>query len=349
MKERIVVGMSGGVDSLVTALFLQKRGFEVVGVNLLLQQEGDEGDRVDVLCRQANIPLYRIDGQELFHEKVITSFIKDYTSGLTPNPCATCNSFVKWDLLAQAAEQLGIQTIATGHYVRIGLHEGRFYIHKGIDPVKEQSYFLWGVAERILKRAITPLGDYMKAEVKEMARQWGFGEIAAKRESMGICFLKGKNYRDFLLGQAPERNCLPGPILDTRGNLIGRHDGLLYYTIGQKKGIPLVDGQPLYVKYILAKENSIVVAPKEELRNRLLVIRNTNFINEEEVSFPDINVKIRGLGLNPEGFARITRIDEDKYLVRLSSPAWAAAPGQPVVFYRGDRLIGGGVLHETRD
>ena len=199
MKGRIAVGMSGGVDSLVTALLLQKQGFEVIGVHLSLQEEEQEDESLDALCRQAGIPLYRIKGQELFHEKVITPFIKDYMSGLTPNPCAICNSFIKWELLAQAAEQSGITTIATGHYTRILAHEGRFYVHKGIDPIKEQSYFLWGVPERILQRAITPLGDYTKAEVKEMARQWGFDKIAAKRESMGICFLKGKNYRDFIL------------------------------------------------------------------------------------------------------------------------------------------------------
>lgn len=349
MKGRIAVGMSGGVDSLVTALLLQKQGFEVIGVHLSLQEEEQEDESLDALCRQAGIPLYRIKGQELFHEKVITPFIKDYMSGLTPNPCAICNSFIKWELLAQAAEQSGITTIATGHYTRILAHEGRCYVHKGIDPIKEQSYFLWGVPERILQRAITPLGDYTKAEVKEMARQWGFDKIAAKRENMGICFLKGKNYRDFILQQNPETNCLPGPIIDTQGNLIGQHEGLLHYTIGQKQGIPPIDGRPQYVKHILPKENTLVIAAKENLQNCLLVIGNTNFINQQELSAPDIEVKIRGLGLNPEGFARITQADEDKYLVHLSSPAWAAAPGQPVVFYRGDRVIGGGILHETQD
>lgn len=203
MTERVVVGMSGGVDSFVTALLLKQRGYEVIGVKLDLWKEG-ESDELSGLCRQLGIDLLHFDGRALFRQCVVAPFVKGYASGCTPNPCALCNCSVKWDLLLQAAGRLGVERVATGHYVRIVKEGARYYIHKGADPDKDQSYFLWGLRQEVLSRALTPLGDYTKAEVKQYAQQHGYGEMARKKESMGICFLEGSDYRDFLCRQGKE-------------------------------------------------------------------------------------------------------------------------------------------------
>lgn len=348
--KQVAVGISGGIDSLATVILLQEQGFTVTGIHLRLWEPSSVAreDEVESLCRRLNIPLLQVDGRALFQKRIVAPFMDSYLSGITPNPCAVCNSFVKWHLLADAAGRIGIERIATGHYVRILPHGDKLYVHKGIDPRKDQSYFLWGVPEHILQQAVTPLGNHTKTEIKEFARQQGFSRLAEKNESMGICFLENNNYRNFILRHHPATLSSPGPILLDNGEEIGIHSGVLNYTIGQKKGIPVPEGRPLYVKQILTKENTIIVAEKDSLFSRILLVTNAHFINPQEINAPDIETKIRGIGLNPSGPSRIEQTGEDSYQIRLSSPAWAAAPGQPVVFYRKDRVIGGGILCEAQ-
>ncbi len=343
MCATVAVGLSGGVDSLATVLLLREQGYNVVGIHLQLWKEGN-CEEVARLCERLQIEWVCYDGRVAFRERVVDSFVKEYLAGRTPNPCTVCNNLVKWNLLAEAASALGIEKLATGHYVRIVREPPGWYIKKGEDVHKDQSYFLWGLKQDVLSRTLTPLGAYTKMQVKAYAESQGYGEIARNRESMGICFLEGKNYRDFI------RYCCSDPLLmqegdivDGAGGIVGRHTGLLNYTIGQKKDMPLCDGQPLYVAGIDARHNRIIAGSKQELYRSQLVVSDVNFVCPEEICAENITVKVRGLGLNPEGYAALERQPDSSVRVRLSSPAWAVAPGQPVVFYRNDLLIGGGI------
>lgn len=335
--------MSGGVDSFVTALLLQQRGYEVIGVTLELWGK-NELTGVQEICRGLRIPLISRNGEELFRRVVVSSFVDGYLSGYTPSPCWICNSYVKWELLAGIATELDAPFIATGHYVRIVRKDERYYIRKGVDVCKDQSYFLWGVSQDILARAITPLGDYTKAEVKAWALARGYEEMARKKESMGICFLRGMDYRDFIRQYAGEKaEQKPGGIFDRAGRLVGEHSGLLNYTVGQKRGIPVADGQVLYVAAMNPEENRIVVDRKTGLQSMTLVVREVNAVCRPDLLAADVKVKIRGLGLNPEGCVRVEELRGNRVHVSFSDPAWAVAPGQPVAFYRGDLLVGGGI------
>ena len=346
--EKIIVGLSGGVDSFVTALLLQQQGFEVIGAHLQLwesQSASQQITEVEELCKRINIKLYKVNGKTLFKKQVVHPVISDYISGLTPNPCATCNSFIKWNLLAELAKELNVYHIATGHYIRILPVENHYYVHKGIDPNKDQSYFLWGVPEKILCRAITPLGPYTKTDVKKIAQNNGFSRLAQKQESMSVCFLEKGDYRNFIAQQTNSTvGFTPGKIIDESGTYIGEHSGILNYTIGQKKGIPLKNQTPQYVSQLDALNNQIIVGNKASLYQTTFSITHPHLINPDELHAPDIEVKVRGIGLNPLGYATLALLPDNTISVHLSSPAWAIAPGQPAVFYRKDRVIGGGIV-----
>ena len=344
---KIIVGLSGGVDSCVAVLLLQQQGYEVIGVHLNLWNPAGEHEENAVrrLGEQLHIPIHFVDGRHCFREKVVRPFIQDYLSGKTPNPCSTCNRFIKWHLLRAFADSLRIETIATGHYVNIREYRGHCYVHKGEDTTKDQSYFLWGVPEEILRHAQTPLGNYTKQEVKEIARANGFGHLAAKKESSSICFLEGSDYRHFIQQASREATLFrPGEIIDEAGEIIGQHEGLALYTIGQRKGLPLKNGHPRYVKEMNPITNQLIVGDKVSLETIAFSIHSIHLICPEEIYADDIQVRVRGLGLNPEGFAHVDFLTSSTLTVRLASPAWAMAPGQPVVLYRGERVIGGGIF-----
>lgn len=343
--EKIVVGLSGGVDSFVSALMLQQQGYEVVGVTLVMWGE-EKTTEVQELCQKLGIELVCWDGREMFREQVVQPFVAGYVSGETPSPCCVCNRDVKWRLLAEAADSLGIYRIATGHYVRIVEKDGRFYIRKGVDLAKDQSYFLWGVPQDILCRAVTPLGGMTKAEVKAYAATYGYEEMACKPESMGICFLQGGDYRDFIAhwGSMAVDIGRGGDIVDAGGRIIGQHNGILNYTIGQKRGMPLSDGRPLYVAEIDARTNVIRADVKSGLNRMNLEVDRVNVVQREDLFVGDVTIKIRGLGLNPGGYIWVAENPDRSLHIQLSETAWAVAPGQPVAFYRGDLLLGGGYV-----
>ena len=272
------------------------------------------------------------------------TFISEYLSGRTPNPCTGCNNTVKWELLRKVATEAGIEKIATGHYVRIKEEGEKFYLYKGIDPQKDQSYFLWGLSQEILCSACTPLGDYTKTEVKALAAQQGYTLLARKKESMGICFLEGQDYREFILQQIPQFAENSGNIVDLSGAIIGRHKGLLNYTIGQKRDMPVRNGFPLYVARIDVASNTIVAAEKSELFSHTLWLEHLRFHRESDLYADKIEIKVRGLGLNPPGYIRVQKESEHLWKINLAAPAWAVAPGQPAALYCGERLIGGGII-----
>lgn len=332
--------MSGGIDSFVTALLLQQRGYEVIGVSLQLWEKNDLA-AVERICRSLNIPLICREEEKLFRQQVVEVFVRDYLSGFTPSPCCLCNSVVKWEALDGVAREYGASSIATGHYVRIKPWGEKYYIRQGVDARKDQSYFLWGVSQEILSKAITPLGDYTKEEVKAWALAQGYEEMVRKKESMGICFLRGKDYRDFIrqYGDTVQK---PGLILNKSGQLVGEHQGLLNYTIGQKRGMPLFRGEQLYVAEMDAEHNVIIADRKSGLYTSAFMVDDLVVVDPQDLRAEDIHIKVRGLGLNPQGTVKIERLTEKKGRVELSDPAWAVAPGQPVAFFRGDCVIGGG-------
>ncbi len=339
--------MSGGIDSFATALLLQQKGYEVIGVNLVLWEENDLAE-VEKICRKLGISLLRRDGKRLFREVVVKSFVDGYLAGHTPSPCCVCNSWIKWKLLAAAALELGTFSIATGHYVRITEKQGLFYFRRGKDHQKDQSYFLWGVGQDILSQAHTPLGDYTKSEVRSWALTQGYEEIAGRRESMSICFLKGRDYRDFIR-ENTTASFSKGIIFDRNGQAIGEHEGVLNYTIGQKRGMPVINGQELYVAEMDAGRNVLIADVKSGLYTSILEVEDLNLQDIDDLFLPDLTVKVRGIGVNPDGFVKRMDIIPGGVRVYLSQPAWAVAPGQPVVFYWNDLVLGGGIVRKGRN
>ncbi len=342
--KHIVLGMSGGVDSVAAALLLQDQGYEVTAVHLRLSGAGPSAGLLR-FCSERNMELACVDGRELFDREVVQPFIRDYRNGYTPNPCAYCNNAVKWRLLQEAADRQGIDKIATGHYIRVRDYNGTPYIYKGKDREKDQSYFLWGLKRELLARAVMPLGDLTKKEVRLFVAGRGYPVFSGQPESMGICFLQGRDYRDFIRSADPAgAGTLPGEITDRAGNSLGHHSGLLNYTVGQKREVPLRNGQPMYVAALDTAANKLIVDSKEQLFSGELLLGSVNLINPGDIRHDDLEVKVRGIGQNPEGPVQVTQQPDGTLQVRLSSPAWAVAPGQPAALYSRERLLGGGII-----
>lgn len=341
MKDRVVVGMSGGVDSFVSALMLQKQGYDVVGVNLELWGSNDL-EEAEKICRQLEIPLLKRGGEELFRQTVVDDFIRGYRMGYTPSPCCICNSYVKWELLNRVAEEIGASRVATGHYIRIAEINGKKYLRKGVDPQKDQSYFLWGIPSYILEKALTPLGGFRKEEVKTWAVEHGYEQMVRRRESMGVCFLRGSNYRDFVReygGVCP----VSGDILNRSGKVIGTHSGIQNFTVGQKQGLPLENGSPLYVVELDVQRNVVIAGTKDDLWSDTIYLDRVQLVAPDDLEL-DVTVKIRGIGLNPTGMVKVELLPDKRACVHLSDPAWAVAPGQPVVLFHNDLVLGGGFV-----
>lgn len=346
--------MSGGTDSFVAALLLKDKGYNVIGVTFKFWNSKDDNDESNQHLEQARmladsigISHTIVDLSHGFNDKIVTPFVNEYLSGRTPSPCAYCNPIIKWQTMIDLANQHNCYYAATGHYIRIKPIDNHYYIHKGVDPAKDQSYFLWRLNQDVLQRALTPLGDYTKLRIKEIASERGFKAMATKKESMGICFLRGTNYRDFIT-----ENCNAviekGDILNIDGDIIGTHDGLVNYTVGQKQGVNCFDGVGRYVREMNPITNTIVASNKNQLFTKNFTINDSNFIsiNSIDTNIP-ITTIVRGFGLNPEGNTTLNVIDKNSICVTLQNGAWAVAPGQPVAFYQNDVLIGGGIVREV--
>lgn len=351
-KKRVVLGMSGGVDSSAAAALLIQQGWDVIGITLKLWPQDCVSRAEDKCCgpqavtdarsvaHKLNIPYYLVDEAEDFQKVVINYFAEEYRAGRTPNPCVMCNEHLKFGNLINRAKQLGADHIATGHYARIECNEeGRYLLKRGRDLRKDQSYFLFSLRQEQLSRVVFPLGELTKSDTREVARECTL-KTADKEESMEICFVPDKDYGRFLQ-QANLVQKHRGEIVDLHGHVLGHHEGIEFYTIGQRKGLGLSSPKPLYVIELDAANNRVVVGDDTALDRDELVAERCNWIPfaEPPVSF-DVIAKIRYN--HPGTPATVTPLANGRAKVKLHTPQRAITPGQACVFYQDDLVVGGG-------
>ena len=354
MGKRIVVAMSGGVDSATTAALLKSQGHEVIGMTMQLWDYGEsEGGccSADEVCDarrvayEIGIPHYVVNYMDSFRELVVSDFVSKYDSGETPIPCVLCNQFMKFDFLLKRALELDADFLATGHYARISrsAETGKYSLERAVDPTKDQSYFLFTLGQRELQRLIFPLGDKTKTEVREIAKKMGL-RVATKAESMGVCFITGDSYREFLEPYL-ERGKREGDIVDMEGNPVARHRGIASFTIGQRRGLGFAKGKPMYVIGIDAERNEVRVGEEKDLYSNALTAQNLSWVGEPPEGEIEVRSKIRYRhGAVP---SRVTVSHNGKATVNFPEPQKAVTPGQAIVFYRDKTVVGGGWIKEA--
>ena len=339
-KQKVAVALSGGVDSSVAALLLKEADYEVTGAHMVLRDSADheyQAHRAEDICRILNIPYRQIDLQRKFESRVVDYFCREYQEGRTPNPCVACNHYIKFGLLLDKALSLGADYLATGHYARVEHTSDGHRLLKSRDARKDQSYFLYTLTQEKLGHVLFPLGGHSKDAVKRIAEQSGLP--AAARSSQDICFISQKNYGAFL---SQRLSSTPGDIVDTQGIKLGRHRAITFYTIGQRHGLGLSSGKPLYIIRIEAESNRIVLGNEEELYSRKLTARKMNWISGKAPRQPiTVTAKIRYKSKEAEAtvFPRDDSVD-----VHFANPQKAVTPGQAVVLYNMDEVLGGGII-----
>ncbi len=351
-NKLIAVALSGGVDSSAAAVLLKDSGYEVIGVTM------DFGCASEVrgaerAAKQLGIKHYVFKMREHLQEKVIEDFCFEYLKGRTPNPCIRCNQYVKFGVLLKKALDLGADYFATGHYARVekiqvgaGLASARYILKKAKDLTKDQSYFLYRLSQKQLKHVLFPLGDYTKVEARQIAKKAGLS-VVDRAESQEICFIPRVDYRDFLLKRCPKELIArigPGNIVDKNGRVLGRHKGIAFYTIGQRKGIGVACGFPVYVAEIDAKNNKIVLGKKEDVLAKEFLLKNPRFIFRPLKKTFAVNVKIRYN--HKEAPAQVV-VQGKKIRVIFKIPQFAITPGQSAVFYKKNQVIGGGIIEKV--
>ena len=361
VRKKVVVAMSGGVDSSVAAALLVEQGFEVTGVTMNLFSLSGKFCRAEDLrsccgwksaedaqrvAMALGIPHYVADFRKEFERTVIADFCSEYSQGRTPNPCIRCNEHIKFELFLKKAKKLGAEAIATGHHARVVYDPdlSRYLLKKGLDLEKDQSYFLYPLTQRQLAFSRLPVGDLTKKEVRAKARKLGL-PVAEKEESQEICFVPEKNYPEFIKSRMPEISN-PGPIVDLNGRVVGEHKGVVYYTIGQRKGMGIAAPHPLYVLNIEPETNTITVGRNEDLYKKGLVASSVNLISRRGLTGPmEVRAKIRYKHAEAKGV--VTPIGDREVSLEFEKPQRAITPGQAVVFYDGDVVIGGGIIDRS--
>ena len=358
-EKRVLVGMSGGIDSSATCIMLQEQGYEVVGVTMRTwdvasafsspeQEEPDFILEARALAERLGIEHHVADVREEFKQVIVKYFIDEYMQGRTPNPCVMCNPLFKERLLCEWADKTGCAWISTGHYCRLEERNGNRYIVAGDDTTKDQSYFLWRLPQEILRRFLFPLGNYTKQEVREYLKEKGFEAKAKGGESMEVCFIEG-DYRDFLRQQCPDIDTQIGPgyFVDSKGVKIGQHKGFPYYTIGQRKGLGIALGHPAHVLRINAEKNTVMLGTADDLKAEYMLVEDAMITDMSELlECPNLTVRIRYRSKPIP--CQVLPLENGQMLVRFLSEASAIAPGQSAVFYDGQRVLGGAFIASQR-
>ena len=357
---KVLVAMSGGIDSTITALMLNDQGYEVVGITMKTWDYASSGTskketgccNIDsfndarMAAVQHGFPHYILDIREEFGDFVIENFVDEYLAGRTPNPCVMCNTHIKWRALLKRADALGCDFIATGHYAKVNIHHnGRYYLSRGVDDLKDQSYVLWGLQQDLLSRTILPLGTYHKPQIRQMAMDYGYPELAKKSESYEICFVPDNDYRGFLKRRIPELQTKVegGNFIDKSGKVLGQHKGYPFYTIGQRKGLDITFGKPVYVTGIQPETNTIVLGDEEDLNRAEMLVGKVNWIKYDGITDGlEATTKVR---YKDRGTLSNLYHDDRGIRVKFYQDAKSIAPGQIAVFYEGDDVIGGGIIH----
>ncbi|MFZ9045659.1 MAG: tRNA 2-thiouridine(34) synthase MnmA [Cyclobacteriaceae bacterium] len=361
-KGRILVAMSGGIDSSLAAVLLHEQGYQVIGMTMKTwDYQNSGGSKKETGCCsldsindarniavQLGFPHYIIDIRDEFGDYVIDHFTDEYLNGRTPNPCVMCNTHIKWDALLRRADQLGCDYIATGHYAKIREENGRYVISKGKDESKDQSYALWGISQESLSRTIFPLGDLHKREIRDLAMEKGFVSLVTKSESYEICFVPDNDYRGFLKRRMPEleNQVAGGEFVLEDGTVVGTHEGYPFYTVGQRKGLGIALGFPVYVTEIQKDKNRVVLGTFDELSRDGMYVNQLNLqkYNTVEGERLETVTKIR---YNDDGSPAIIEQVGDTMKVFFGNGVKAIAPGQAAVFYEENDVIGGGWISKS--
>lgn len=363
MKKKVLVGMSGGIDSSSVCLMLKDKGYEVIGITMRVwdlpqhfsepgQEQPNHVMQARELAERLGIEHYVADERASFKDVVVRNFIDEYLNGRTPNPCVMCNPTFKFRMLMEWADRLGCDYIATGHYVQKVEQDGSVYLKCGADTKKDQSYFLWRLSQEVLRRCIFPLGDTTKDKVRAYLTEKGFEAKARGGESMEVCFIPG-DYREFLKEQLPdlEQKVGPGDFVDEQGHKLGRHQGFPFYTVGQRKGLGIALGKPAFVLKINPQKNTVMLGDADRLMTEYMLVVQPNWVNADALPAEGLAVRIRYRSKPiPCTLKKVNRLWEEKdakgdlYLVHFHEPASAVTPGQSAVFYVDDLVVGGGYI-----
>ncbi|MCU0450659.1 MAG: tRNA 2-thiouridine(34) synthase MnmA [Bernardetiaceae bacterium] len=362
-QGRVLVAMSGGIDSSLAAVLLHEQGYEVVGMTMKTWDYASSGgSKKETGCCSLDsindarhvavhlgFPHYIVDIREEFGDYVIDHFTNEYLAGRTPNPCVLCNTHIKWDSLLRRADKLGCDFIATGHYAKVRSENGRYLVSKGLDTAKDQSYALWGVSQASLARTIFPLGHLHKAEIRQMATERGFIDLVNKAESYEICFIPDNDYRGFLRRRLPdlEQQVAGGEFVLEDGTVVGHHQGYPFYTVGQRKGLGIALGYPVFVVEIRKDTNQVVLGPDLALARNGMWVSQLNLAKYPDLTGRELETTTRVRYNDKQGTpARITQVD-GRMRVHFHQPVFAIAPGQAAVFYEGDDVVGGGWIEAS--
>tara|TARA_B110000438_G_scaffold54411_1_gene54476 strand:+ start:2339 stop:3427 length:1089 start_codon:yes stop_codon:yes gene_type:complete len=357
-KGKVLMAMSGGIDSTMASLLLHEEGYQVIGITMKTWDYASSGgskketgccslDSINdarQLAVDCGFPHTILDIREEFGDYIIDNFVDEYIAGRTPNPCVLCNTHIKWEALLKRADMLGCEFIATGHYAQIRKLDDRYVVSKGLDESKDQSYVLWGVTQECLKRTIFPMGKFHKKDIKQMAIDRGYHQLAAKSESYEICFIPDNDYRSFLKRRVEglEEKVKGGNFVSVKGDIVGQHDGYPFYTIGQRKIGVSLGNSPTYVVGINEIDNTVVVGTKDDLKKQEMYVRNINFVKYSKlIDGVKLSVKVR-YKHNGE-MATVTK-EGNNLKVLFHNQVEGIAPGQSAAFYEGDDLVAGGFI-----
>lgn len=360
-NKRVLLGMSGGTDSSVAAMRLLEAGYEVTGVTFRFYELNDSTEYLEDarhLAKRLGIRHITYDAREIFRERIIEYFVREYMVGHTPVPCTLCNNYLKWPLLSKIADEMGIFYIATGHYVRKVKVDDTYYITYAADSDKDQTFFLWGLKQDILRRMLLPMGDITKVEARAFAAERGFQKVAVKRDSLGVCFCP-MDYRSFLkkwlvsfgqqqvsAGQLWSAQVSHGRFVDEKGDFIAWHEGYPFYTIGQRRGLGIHLNRPVFVKEIRPEKNEVVLSSLQALEKTEMLLKDWNIVSREHLlGHPDVIVKIRYR--KQENHCTVTITPDNLLHVQLHEPLTAIASGQAAAFYKDGLLLGGGIITEA--